>query len=102
MRNSLIMILEVAVLKIKPNFNQEFETAFALASKIIASMPGYIEHSLQKCLEVENQYLLLVSWETLEDHTIGFRESEQYKIWKELLHHYYEPFPIVEHYKLIL
>ncbi|BAZ44669.1 antibiotic biosynthesis monooxygenase family protein [Chondrocystis sp. NIES-4102] len=96
------MILEVAVLKIKPNFNQEFETAFASASKIIASMPGYIEHSLQKCLEIENQYLLLVNWQTLEDHTIGFRESEQYQTWKQLLHHYYEPFPIVEHYKTIL
>ena len=48
------MILEVAVLKIKPGMNQEFEIAFAEASKIISSMPGYISHDLQKCLEIEN------------------------------------------------
>lgn len=43
--------------------------------------------------------MLLVSWESLEDHTVGFRESEQYKEWKALLHHFYDPFPIVEHYE---
>ena len=69
------MILEVAVLKIKPNKNKEFEAAFKQASAIIASMPGYISHSLQKCLEVEDRYLLLVNWQTLEDHTIKFRRS---------------------------
>ena len=96
------MILEVAVLKIKPNKNKEFEAAFKQASAIIASMPGYISHSLQKCLEVEDRYLLLVNWQTLEDHTIKFRRSREYQIWKELLHHFYDPFPIVEHYQKIL
>lgn len=94
-------ILEVAILQIKPNLDREFETAFQQASSIIASTPGYISHDLQKCLEVENQYLLLVNWQTLEDHTVGFRESVQYQTWKDLLHHFYEPFPIVEHYKTI-
>ena len=96
------MIQEVAILKIKPNMNQEFEAAFRQASSIIASMPGYISHSLQKCLEVDNQYLLLVNWQTLEDHTISFRQSQQYQTWKKLLHHFYDPFPIVEHYRNIL
>ena len=93
------MILEVAILKIKPGMNQEFEAAFSQASSIIASMPGYIEHNLQQCIEVDNQYLLLVNWQTLEDHTVGFRQSEKYQTWKELLHHFYDPFPVVEHYK---
>ena len=96
------MIQELAILKIKPNKNQEFETAFKQASAIITNMPGYISHSLQKCLEVENQYLLLVNWQTLEDHTIGFRQSPEYQTWKELLHHFYDPFPTVEHYRKIL
>ena len=96
------MIQEVAILNIKPNLNDEFEAAFQQASTIIASMPGYISYSLQKCLEVDNQYLLLVQWQTLEDHTIGFRQSEQYQTWKELLHHFYDPFPTVEHYQTIL
>ena len=96
------MIQEVAILNIKSNLNDEFEAAFQQASTIIASMPGYISYSLQKCLEVDNQYLLLVQWQTLEDHTIGFRQSEQYQTWKELLHHFYDPFPTVEHYQTIL
>ena len=43
--------------------------------------------------------ILLVQWETLEAHTEGFRKSEKYCRWKELLHHFYDPFPIVEHYQ---
>ena len=81
--------------------NKDFESAFNRASSIIASMPGYISHDLQKCIEKQNQYLLLVYWQTLEDHTIGFRQSIQYQTWKKLLHHFYEPFPIVEHYSAI-
>lgn len=96
------MILEIAILNIKPGLNQEFETAFAKAAKIISAMPGYVNHDLQKCLEVDNQYLLLVNWQTLEDHTVGFRQSKEYQTWKELLHHFYAPFPTVEHYKTIL
>lgn len=96
------MILEVAVLKIKPGSRKEFESAFKQASEIIASMPGYIDHDLQKCLEVDNQYLLLVRWQTLEDHTIGFRQSDEYQTWKELLHHFYDPFPTVEHYQTVI
>ena len=95
------MILEVAILQIKPHLNQKFEQAFEQAAPIIAAVPGYIEHDLQKCIEVNNQYILLVKWQTLEAHTIGFRQSEDYQTWKKLLHHFYDPFPIVEHYQAI-
>lgn len=95
------MIREVAILNIKPNMNREFEANFKQASLIISSMPGYISHSLQKCIEANNRYLLLVEWQTLDDHTVGFRKSKQYQAWKELLHHFYEPFPTVEHYTTI-
>ncbi|MEL6582115.1 MAG: antibiotic biosynthesis monooxygenase [Cyanobacteria bacterium J06621_12] len=96
------MILEVAILKIKPGMNQQFETAFAEAAKIISAMDGYLNHDLQKCLETENQYLLLVNWKTLADHTVGFRGSAEYQTWKKLLHHFYEPFPVVEHYQTVI
>jgi heme-degrading monooxygenase HmoA len=92
------VILETAVLLIKPEMQPTFETSFQEASQYIASTKGYIKHELHRCIEVENQYLLLVHWETLEDHTIGFRQSEVYLEWKRLLHPYYEPFPVVEHY----
>lgn len=95
------MILETAVLHVKPELADTFETSFEKASQYIASIKGYISHELLLCIEKEHQYLLLVKWETLEDHTIGFRQSEAYLEWKKLLHHYYEPFPVVEHYKKI-
>ena len=95
------MILEVAILQVKPGITAEFEAAFAIASSIISSMPGYISHELQRCLEVENQYILLVRWNKLEDHTIGFRQSPEYQKWCLLLHHFYQPFPTVEHYEMV-
>jgi heme-degrading monooxygenase HmoA len=93
------MILEVAMLQVKSDLENDFEKDFAKAGQYISSIAGYRGHSLKKCLEVENKYILLVNWETLAAHTIGFRQSEVYLKWKELLHRYYEPFPTVEHYK---
>ena len=94
------MILEVAILDVKTGEEQEFETAFAGASSIISSMPGYISHELQRCIEKQNRYILLAHWESLEAHTVGFRGSAQYQEWRKLLHHFYDPFPTVEHYEL--
>lgn len=95
------MILEVAVLNVIPDQADSFEANFVEAQKIISSMKGYQWHQLQKCIEVPNRYMLLVGWNTLEDHTIGFRKSEEYFDWKNLLHHYYDPFPTVEHFEWI-
>ncbi len=95
------MILEAAILSIKPNLNLEFEAAFQEASSLIIGMSGYLSHELHRCLEQENQYLLLVRWQHLEDHTAGFRQSPEYQIWRSLLHHFYEPFPTVVHYSLV-
>jgi heme-degrading monooxygenase HmoA len=95
------MILEVAVLNVRTGESGAFERAFAQAQSIISSMPGYISHQLQRCLESPDKYLLLVQWQELEDHTIGFRQSPQYQDWKRLLHHFYEPFPTVEHYETV-
>jgi heme-degrading monooxygenase HmoA len=91
-------ILEVAVLDVRPGMADEFRMAFTQAAPIIASMPGYISHQLKHCLEIPNRYLLLVNWTSLEAHTVGFRGSAEYQQWKQLLHHFYDPFPIVEHY----
>jgi heme-degrading monooxygenase HmoA len=95
------MILEVAVLDVIPGREADFERSFAEARQIISSMPGYVNHDLKRCIEKPSRYILLVSWETLEDHTVGFRGSPQYLEWKALLHHYYDPFPEVEHYEEI-
>lgn len=95
------MITEIALLNIIPGKAQDFEKAFGKAQEIISSMKGYINHELQKCMEEENKYMLLVRWKTIEDHTEGFRKHERYLEWKNLLHHFYHPFPVVEHYKTI-
>ena len=96
------MILELAILTIKNGSQEQFERDFAFAGRYISSINGYIEHTLQKCLEQENKYILLVKWEKLEDHTIGFRQSEVYLKWRDLLHHYYDPFPVVEHFEKVI
>lgn len=93
------MILEAAPLCVKPGEAQAFEAAFREAQGIIASMPGYRSHELQRCLEREGQYLLLVRWDSVEAHEQGFRKSPGYQEWRRLLHHFYDPFPTVLHYE---
>ena len=93
------MIMELAILDVIPGQEKEFQRAFREAKQIISSIPGYANHELKRCVEKPSRYLLLVNWERLEDHTKGFRESPQYQQWKALLHHFYDPFPQVEHYQ---
>jgi heme-degrading monooxygenase HmoA len=95
------MILEVAVLNVRGGQTVDFEAAFRRASPLIASMQGHISHELRRCAERPNRYILLVHWQKLEDHTIGFRGSPEYQEWKRLLHHFYDPFPTVEHYQTV-
>jgi heme-degrading monooxygenase HmoA len=92
------MILECAMLNVRPGTASDFEQAFAQAEPIIAASPGYISHELLRCVEHADRYLLIVRWQTLDDHTVGFRGSQPYQEWKRLLHHLYDPFPTVEHY----
>ena len=93
------MILELALLDVRPGEENAFEAAFAQAQSIIASMQGYVSHELQRCVENPSRYVLLVRWQTLSDHTEGFRGSSEYQEWKRLLHHFYDPFPTVEHFE---
>ena len=95
------MILEIAILNIIPGQQPDFESAFAKAQTILANMEGYISHQLLQCVEISNRYTLLVNWQTLEHHTQGFRSAPAYQEWKTLLHHFYDPFPSVEHYCVV-
>ncbi len=70
---------------------EEYENAFREASSIIASMKRCIEHEWQRCMEEKGKYLLLVQWERLEDHIVGFKES----------YRFYDPFPVVEHFERV-
>lgn len=95
------MILEAVMLQVRLGRETEYEETFRKASKIISSMKGYLSHELHRCMEAEGKYLLLVRWETIEDHTVGFRQSMEYQDWKRLLHPFYDPFPAVEHFEKV-
>jgi len=94
------MILELATVDIKQGSNKDFEAALEKAQLVISKSKGYIGHQFQKCIEQNNRYVLLIRWETVEDHTKGFRESELFKEWRALIGPYFESTPVVQHYEL--
>lgn len=93
------MILEVAILDVIPGKTEAFEQNFESAQRILSRMEGYAGHQLRRCMEKPDRYVLLVNWETVEHHTVGFRQHPLYQEWKSLLHEFYDPFPTVEHYQ---
>jgi heme-degrading monooxygenase HmoA len=92
------MILEAAILNIKAGQGKAFETVLREALPLIKATPGFRGLEVRPCVETPDHYLLLVRWDKLEDHTIGFRESDRYPKWRAALHHFYDPFPTVLHY----
>ena len=95
------MILEHALLPVRPGMHAAFEAAFARAKPLIAAMPGFRGLTLSRCVEDDATYLLLVEWDALEDHTMGFRGSPEYQEWRRLLHGFYDPFPTVLHFDAV-
>lgn len=93
------MILEHALLPVRPDRSTDFERAFGLARRIISQSPGFRRLTLSRGVEHPDVYLLLVEWDSIEDHMTGFRSSPAYQEWKALLHHFYEPFPEVGHFE---
>ncbi len=92
------MILEHAILNVRPGQSKEFEAAMAKARPLIEATPGFQKMELRPCVETKDRYLLLVWWSTVEAHTVGFRQSDRYAEWRAALHHFYQPFPVVQHY----
>lgn len=96
------MILEHAVLDIEAGSGPDFEAAFAQARSIIASSPGFRSLRLERCLEQADRYVLLVEWDSVEAHEIGFRTSAAFEEWRALLHHFYPQRPVVQHFERVL
>jgi heme-degrading monooxygenase HmoA len=92
------MILESAILTIKPGKGPAFEAALRNALPLIETTPGFAAIEVRPCIERPDCYLLLVTWQKLEYHTVGFRGSDRYQKWRAALHDFYEPFPTVLHY----
>lgn len=96
------MILEIAMLKVHAGLESAFEAAMTKAAPVIAGSPGYRGHELQRCIETPGRYVLLVQWETLEAHTVGFRQSPAFGEWRQIIGSYFSEPPVVEHYERVL
>lgn len=96
------MITEHVLLPVVPGEEDAFEVAFERATALVSAMPGFIDLSLSRCVEEPSTYLLLIGWDSIEAHTEGFRGSPEYAGWRRLLHHFYEPFPVVQHFTRVL
>jgi len=91
------MILEEAVITIRPGTAAEFEAALAEARGVIAAADGFSSLELHRGIESPERYVLLVRWETLDDHIVGFRQSEAFARWRSLIGPYFQSPPVVEH-----
>ena len=92
------MILEHALLHIKPGQSAAFEAAMKQAKPLIAASPGFITIEVCPAAEVPDTYLLMVKWESIAAHRDGFRKSDRYAKWKALLHKFYEPMPTITYF----
>ena len=96
------MILEVADIRINPNQKVEFERRVHYAlSNIFAKAKGFRGHQLRRCIETPGRYVLLLDWDTLEDHTVEFRGSPLYSEWRALIGEFFATPPHVEHFELV-
>jgi len=93
------MIVEAALLSIRPGSESEFEKIFPRAIAVIAHAKGYLAHELRRSIESPNRYALRIEWQTLEDHTVGFRGSPAFAQWRAYIGPYFEVPPVVEHFQ---
>lgn len=96
------MITEHALLEVIPGQEDAFLEAMEIAKAHIAGSPGFVSLRVERCVERPGRFLLLVEWGRLEDHTEGFRGSAAYQDWRAALHHFYDPFPVVEHFEAVI
>ena len=96
------MILELADIRIHPGQNAAFEAAIAsAASSIIAQAKGFQGYKINRGIESPERYVLQIFWDTLEDHTMGFRQSELFTEWRAVVGPFFVAAPVVEHFELV-
>ena len=96
------MILEHALLQVRPGQEAAFEAAMTASAPLIAASPGFLGMDVRPAIERQGQYLLVVRWESIAHHRDGFRRSDRYQEWRSLLHHFYDPMPKVEYFGDVL
>lgn len=92
------MVVEQALLQVRPGQDDAFRQAMAKARPLIAVSPGFIDLQVRPASEEDGCYLLLVQWESIADHRDGFRRSDRYQQWRALLHGFYDPMPQIRYF----
>lgn len=92
------MIIEHAVLRIKPGMEKDFERALPDGVAFIAASKGFIDLEVRPSVEKPSTYHLIIKWKTVEDHTVGFRESDRFPKWRAIVSPFFAEPPQVEHF----
>lgn len=96
------MILEIADIRIQPGRQAEFDDAIQRGiTEVIAKAKGFNGFKLNKGIESTERYVLMIFWETLENHTIDFRQSSAFAEWRAIVGPYFAVPPTVEHFNLL-
>jgi heme-degrading monooxygenase HmoA len=96
------MILEVADIRIRTGQQTDFEKAVQIAlATVFPKAHGFQHHSFHRCIESPDRYVLQLTWETLEDHTVAFRGSPLFTQWRAMVGDFFAQPPHVEHFELV-
>jgi heme-degrading monooxygenase HmoA len=96
------MIFEIAAIEVKQGLEEEFERRVAEALGLFCRAKGYRSLSLERSIEAPSRYLLMVGWDNIDDHLVGFRESQDFQAWRALVGHLFAAPPRVEHVVTVL
>jgi heme-degrading monooxygenase HmoA len=97
------MILEVADITIPAGKNAEFEAAIERGVRtVVGQAQGVRSFQVQKGIESPERYLLMIQWDTLEAHTVGFRQSPLFAEWRAIVGPFFAKPPVVEHFEQLL
>ena len=91
------MVLEIADFDIRPGTEEQFAAAYLQAKDLLAATPGFVSARMTRGIETPSRFVLLVEWQSVEAHTVGFRESERFPRWRELIGPFFAGAPKVEH-----
>ncbi|MCS6766310.1 MAG: antibiotic biosynthesis monooxygenase [Candidatus Protistobacter heckmanni] len=96
------MILELADIRIQPGKQAEFDAAIVRGVEtVISKAKGFNGYKIQKGIESPERYLLMIFWETLENHTVDFRGSPAFQDWRAIVGPFFAGAPSVEHFSLL-
>lgn len=96
------MIAEIADFKVEPQQHEAFGHALTQAAQtVLCKARGYRGHSILACIETPGRYVLQVLWDSVEDHTVGFRQSSEFAEWRAIIGPYFAQPPHVEHFELV-